>query len=430
LRGILATFAAVAAAIVVSTLLWEGLDRAGVTSADPWFVHVRGISMGAITAIVVAVVLVRHRRTRMATLERSLSRRSGALVEAEALLQSVMDNVPVALIVIDRNMRIVQTNPKAVEVHGMSLVGQRCFDRRESASEHCRECPAWGTFKTGSPQQARGYTVDPRTNEVLAVESHPLQMPGGAQYVLLVERVVTEEKKLQMSLIHQEKMASLGLLSASIAHDMGNPLSSLDLQLQLMSTLQGADDSKEIIETMQQETARLRRTLREIVDFGRRRRDEATHVSVTAVVDDALKLIRYDQRTQKVVTGVDADPETPPVFIVEDHLMQVILNLMLNALDAMPQGGELRVVIRPAGQQVVVRIHDTGTGMERAVLDHCFEPQFTTKSPDRGTGLGLSICKDIARAAGGDIEVHSAPGQGTTVLVFLPAATDVAGEEP
>ena len=430
MRGVLATFSAVGAALVVATLLWEGLDRAGVTTADPWFVHVRGISMGAVTAIVVAIVLLRQRGTRMATLERSLSRRSEELAETEALLQVVMDKVPVALLIIDRNMRIVQTNPKAVEVHGMSLVGLRCSDRRHNASERCQECPAWGTFQTGSPQQVRGYSVDPRTNEVLAVESHPLHLPSGTDYVLLVERVVTEEKKLQMSLIHQEKMASLGLLSASIAHDMGNPLSSLELQLQFMSTLQGADDTKAIIETMQQETARLRRTLREIVDFGRRRRDEATHVSVTAVVDDALKLIRYDQRTQKVDTEVDADPETPPVFIVEDHLMQVMLNLMLNALDAMPQGGELRVVIRPAGHQIVVRIYDTGTGMERAVLDHCFEPQFTTKSPDRGTGLGLSICKDIARAAGGDIEVHSAPARGTTVLVFLPAASNVAGEAP
>jgi hypothetical protein len=168
-----------------------------------------------------------------------------------------------------------------------------------------------------------------------------------------------------------------------------------------------------VVATVRQEVARLGRILRELVDFARRRRDEATLVSVQSVVGDALRLLRHDRRMREVTVREEFDPETPPVFVIEDHLMQVVLNLLLNALDAMPAGGTLRIEVGTAGGQVALRVHDTGVGMDRAILARCFEPLFTTKDPDRGTGLGLSISRDIARATGGDIEMHSAPGRGT-----------------
>jgi two-component system NtrC family sensor kinase len=116
------------------------------------------------------------------------------------------------------------------------------------------------------------------------------------------------------------------------------------------------------------------------------------------------------------------DPETPPVLMVEDHLMQVVLNLLLNAVDAMPRGGRLRIEVRPAGDAVALRVHDDGIGMDRAVLARAFEPLYTTKEPGKGTGLGLSISRDILAEANGAIELHSAPGHGTTAVVTLPAA--------
>ena len=178
--------------------------------------------------------------------------------------------------------------------------------------------------------------------------------------------------------------------------------------------------------TVRQEAGRLRRILREMVDFARRRRDEATLVSVQSVVCDALRLLRHDPRMRRVLTREEFDPETAPVSMVEDHLMQVVLNLLLNALDAMPGGGTLRIEVRPAGVHVALRVHDTGVGMDRATLGHCFEPLFTTKDPGKGTGLGLSLSRDILRAVSGEIELHSAPGRGTTAVVTLPAAAPEA----
>jgi hypothetical protein len=164
------------------------------------------------------------------------------------------------------------------------------------------------------------------------------------------------------------------------------------------------------VATVRQEVARLGRILRELVDFARRRRDEATLVSVQSVVGDALRLLRHDRRMREVTVREEFDPETPPVFVIEDHLMQVVLNLLLNALDAMPAGGTLRFVVGTAGGQVALRVHDTGVGMDRAVLARCFEPLFTTKDPTAAPG-SASASAATSLAPPGDIEMHSAPGR-------------------
>jgi signal transduction histidine kinase len=224
-------------------------------------------------------------------------------------------------------------------------------------------------------------------------------------------------------------MAAFGLLAAGVAHEMGNPLASIEVQLQLLDERSLQPAEREVVVTVRQEAARLGRILREMVDFARRRRDEASLVAVQSVVEDALRLMRHDARMRRVRAVVDVDPQTPPVFMVEDHLMQVVLNLLINALDAIAGEGCLTIDVRPAGTHVALRIHDTGCGMDRGTLARCFEPLFTTKAAGKGTGLGLSISRDIARAGGGDLELHSAPGRGTTAIVTLPAVRIDAGED-
>jgi signal transduction histidine kinase len=301
-------------------------------------------------------------------------------------------------------------------------VGLRCYDALAGRCEACARCPGVATFDEGKVKSTHAPVTDPRTGEVLSVETHPLRLEDGRDYVLLVERVITEQKKLQARLLHQEKMAAFGLLAAGVAHEMGNPLASIEVQLQLLDEGRLGEADAAVVKTVRQEVGRLGRTLREMVDFARRRRDETSLVAVQAVVDDALRLLRHDPRMRRVQVVRDFDPETPSVFVVEDHLMQVVLNLLINALDAMAGDGALRIELRPVGGRVVVRVHDTGAGMDRATLARCFEPLFTTKATGKGTGLGLSISRDLLLACGGDIELHSAVRRGTTAVVTLPAA--------
>jgi signal transduction histidine kinase len=410
--------------VLLLFLVWEGAERTFVRDdrAAHRVHYARGISTSLLTAGAVGLVGWRQHRRREAGLAALVTERAQDARAARELLERVVDANPAALLVLDGERRVVRANRMAEQVHGGPLVGGRCHEALLGRHERCAECAGPGAFARALACPASGTHTDPRTGEVLAVETHPLQLPDGNDYVLLVERVVTEQKKLQARLLHQEKMAAFGLLAAGVAHELGNPLASVEAQLQLLDEARLAREDVPVVATVRQEVARLRRTLREMVDFARRRRDEATLVSVQAVVGDALRLLRHDPRMRRVRTREEFDAETPPVFMVEDHLMQVVLNLLLNALDAMPAGGTLRIELRPAGEQVALRVHDTGIGMDRATLGHCFEPLFTTKDPGKGTGLGLSLSRDILRAVSGEIELHSAPGKGTTAVVTLPAA--------
>jgi len=210
-------------------------------------------------------------------------------------------------------------------------------------------------------------------------------------------------------------------LAAGIAHDMGNPLSSVEMNVGLLDLALLPDEERATVKEVKSEVGRLRRILRELVDFARRRRDESSEVSVQSVVEDALRLCRHDPRMKSVEVDCQFDPESPPVQMIEDHLVQVILNLIINALDSMPDGGSLGIVLNHSADRVGLEIRDSGMGMDSDALARCFEPLFTTKEPGKGTGLGLSICKDIVESAGGSIEVMAHPGGGTQVQVWLPA---------
>lgn len=403
--------------VLLMFLMWEVIELRFAASDDAAHAmhYARGITSSLVTALVIAWVSYRQHIGRAAVLENEVGERTQELGQAQRLLQLIVDTTPASLVLIDKDFQVVQANQSAERAHGGELAGLPCYEALVGRDEVCERCPA----VDGKTSQHR----DPRTGEVLDVESHKLTMDDGEEYMLLVESIVTEQKKLEARLLHQEKMAAFGLLAAEVAHDMGNPLASIDAQMQLLDVDSLPSDAVSVVTVVRQEVKRLHRILREIVDFARRRRDEACLVSVQSVVDDALRLLRHDRRMRSVNIVEELDPETPPVFIVEDHLTQVVLNLLINAVDAMPDGGTLRIESKGAGESVALRVRDSGVGMDRAVLRQCLEPLYTTKETGKGTGLGLSISRDIVEAAGGKIELFSSPGQGTSVVVRVPAAT-------
>jgi two-component system, NtrC family, sensor kinase len=165
---------------------------------------------------------------------------------------------------------------------------------------------------------------------------------------------------------------------------------------------------------------RISRTLRDMTNFARRRGEEGGPVAISAAIEDALRMVRHDPRARRVRIAVEIAPSMPRVHIVEDHLVMVLVNLILNAFDAMPQGGDLVVAADPVAGGVHVLVRDTGCGMDEQVRLRATEPLFTTKPGGRGTGLGLSVSADVIVAAGGTLEIESSPGAGTTVHLRLP----------
>ena len=220
------------------------------------------------------------------------------------------------------------------------------------------------------------------------------------------------------------KLASLGKLTAGISHEIGNPLASIsslvqELQSIKMDTQEDVDFTVDSIRSINNHIERIAKIVRSLGDFARISSSEKTMSNLSEILERTFNLVRYDKRLKNIRYVTDIE-EIPPIKINQDQIQQVFLNLMLNALDAMPEGGELGVSIKQAASAVEVRFTDTGQGIDEAVIDRIFDPFFTTKPLGKGTGLGLSICYGIIKDHNGTISVKSKKGGGTTFLVTLP----------
>jgi two-component system NtrC family sensor kinase len=222
-------------------------------------------------------------------------------------------------------------------------------------------------------------------------------------------------------LTSKERLAALGQLAGTIAHELGNPLNALNGHLQLLARRPELPEAaKSQVGVLQGEVQRMTQIIRRFLDQTRGFTPAAETVQLAPLVDEALDLTLGTEARAKIQVAREVDGaevRTDPGLV--RHLLT---NLVANAVDAMPNGGRLEVQARQEGRDVVLRVADTGTGMAPEVKRHIFEAFFTTKPSGSGTGLGLAICKEIARALKGRIDVESEPGKGSSFTVRFPVA--------
>jgi two-component system NtrC family sensor kinase len=223
-----------------------------------------------------------------------------------------------------------------------------------------------------------------------------------------------------------ERLAALGQLAGTIAHELGNPLNALSGHLQLIARRSDVSESaKAQVAIVNGEAQRMAQIIRRFLDQTRGFTPAAEEVALGPMVDEALDLTLGAEARARIQVTREVDPgavRTDPGLV--RHLLT---NLVANAIDAMPQGGRLEVRAHREGRDLVLRVADTGTGIPAEVKRHIFEPFFTTKPKGKGTGLGLSICKEIARALKGRIDVESEPGRGSAFTVRFPAEAVAQG---
>jgi C4-dicarboxylate-specific signal transduction histidine kinase len=224
------------------------------------------------------------------------------------------------------------------------------------------------------------------------------------------------------SLLRTEKLATVGRLAAGLAHEVGNPLGAIAGYADVARARLPAEADPELREALDRIAAaagRIDRTVRDLLDFARPAPPTLCPVGVAPAVEAALRLARVQSRFRAVEVATDLPADLPPVLADEHHLAQVLLNLFLNAGDAMRGRGALRIGARAAGDGVTVEVADTGPGIAPEDLPRIFDPFFTTKDPGEGTGLGLAICHRIAESFGGSIEAANAPGGGAVFALHL-----------
>jgi PAS domain S-box-containing protein len=368
------------------------------------------------------------------------------LLESERKYRHLFEANPEAMFVYDYDtLRILAVNEAATARYGYSreeflaltLRDIRPPEDQARLDEELRDRPDWGAVRRG----IRHRTKDGRVLDVELV-ARPIEF-AGRRARLVLARDVTAQRQLEEQLRQSQKMEAVGQLAGGIAHDFNNLLTAILGSTQLLLHSTGPDDPRrEDIEAIQQAGLRAADLTRQLLAFSRRQVLAPKVLDVNAVVVNMDKMLRR-LIGEHIALATVLDPAAGTVNADPGQLEQVLLNLAVNARDAMPDGGQLtietaRVTLGseyaeqhhrlPPGDYVRLAVSDTGVGMDEATRAHLFEPFFTTKEVGKGTGLGLATVYGIVKQSGGYVWVYSEPGHGTTVKVYLPRVGDAGGE--
>lgn len=237
----------------------------------------------------------------------------------------------------------------------------------------------------------------------------------------LESRIATAKAELQESqaqVLHQEKMAGFGLLAAGIAHEVGNPLTGISSLVQMLERREMDDYTREKLAQVNSQLVRIQAILRELVQFSRPASDVKGRVEIKDVIDEALGIAKFYKGGKSRTITAEVPASLPTLVGVRDQLVQVVFNLVLNAIDATGKGGRIAVTAATANSALVLSVTDDGVGISPELRERIFKPYFTTKK--HGTGLGLFVIRKIVEAHGGRIDVVSHGG--TTFRITLPTA--------
>ncbi len=356
-------------------------------------------------------------------LEQAVEERTHELRTWHDFLQSVIDGLSDAILIVNRDHQVLFANRAAkrlAEIAADSL--GRCYNRDADDPCHCTDCPTARTFSTGeighTSYSAVGGDGMQRYYEMW---TYPIRGKSGVvDRVIEIVRDVSEQKWLEAQLVQAEKMASLGEVASGIAHEIRNPLTGIKLGLNVLKNELDGDSTKlQVMERIARDIDMLDRVVTQMLEFTRQREVRKESCQLLDVLDKATFYVSKQARDHGIVIHREFSP-TPPIQVDPILIQQVFLNLLLNAVQAMPSGGDLYLSVRtrhaPDGIEVVIR--DTGPGIPAANRARIFQPFFSTKPG--GTGLGVPISERIVRDHGGQLRIDSEPGRGTSVIIFLP----------
>ncbi len=233
-----------------------------------------------------------------------------------------------------------------------------------------------------------------------------------------IEERTRDLHEAQAHVLHQEKMAAFGLLAAGIAHEVGNPLTSISTIVQMMEK-RGLDDyTRERMTLVGGQLQRIQGTLRELIEFSRPASSERIRCGLAEIVDEALNIAKYYKGMKSRTIVAEIPNDLPALFVVRDQLVQVFLNLILNAIDATAKNGRIEIRAMRDGDRLMATVRDDGAGIPLGQAAKLFQPYFTTKK--HGTGLGLFVTRRLVEEHGGEVSFASGAGEGTEFRVRLP----------
>lgn len=347
------------------------------------------------------------------------------LRESRRKYQNMFDGISDIIYQVDHNYHLISANKSFAEhckTDFRDLIGKKCHEMFFDSTEPCTDCPAKDTFKTSVSRSVE----KSHQNEVFEMRSYPIfNSDEQVESVAVYSKDITEQKTLQKSLIQHEKLATIGLLASGVAHEIRNPLNIIETaRYYLAEFLKDQDsDIKEKLEIISKNVRRTSNIISNLLEFSRNSDNAQDNININRLIESTVSLIGKEL-TAKNIEFQFSPADTYFAFFSIDALKQVLLNIIINSVQAMPAGGTLTVDIEKKDLETIhIHVTDSGDGIPPENLPHIFSPFFTTKEVGEGTGLGLYIAHMILEREGGSIEVRSEVNQGTTFTVSLPATS-------
>lgn len=347
------------------------------------------------------------------------------LVKERDFLERVMQIIDEGVVVTDRDGRIRFANRAAERLLAEGTVLRAGHALREAVTDsNLRACidDALGG-RVGVLDREVALTCSPASH--ISLTAAPIEDSGGKfDGIVFTLRNITIEMMKRARHAWMRRLQSFSIMAAGIAHELGNPLNSLDIHMQLIERKikaaggGGKNDLLELLAVAREEIGRLEAIVGQFLRAARKDVAEMREGDIIAVLSESLAFMEAELQRSGVSVVRKFEPFVPPVLLNADQMRQVFINLVRNAIQAMPRGGILRVEVAYARGQVEVRLTDSGAGIPEDHIDKIFEPYFTTKHG--GSGLGLTIVQRIVSDHGGEVSASSAPGEGTTMTVRIP----------
>jgi len=368
-----------------------------------------------------------HQNAEMKELTKERNRLAKKLETNQKYLSNILHTAETAIAVIDKDEKFESWNTGAEIMFGYTedeIIGKSSTVLFPENEKYVRELN-YIKDEAYKSNEVKIIDTERRTKDgrIIPVELSVAPLPShSGQYsgrtVIIKDK--SHVKQLQQQIDQSEKLAVIGQLAAGIAHEIGNPLASISSLVQLIQRKNKDELLNGQLITIRENIDRITKIVRELVDFSRPPSYERELIQITEIVETAVGIVKYDKRVKKIDFQTEFSNDVPLIHIVPDQLLQVFVNILFNALDAVEGNGTINVKSYMEEDIIVIKIADNGCGMPEDTISKIFDPFFSTKDVGKGTGLGLSVSYGIIHKFGGDIFVESEVDKGSCFCVRLP----------
>ncbi|MBU0559701.1 MAG: PAS domain S-box protein [Bacteroidetes bacterium] len=404
--------------------LQNNIDEDSSFNFDP--IILIGFADEVIEQIFARYVMI-HQKAQMVELEKDRDRLASKLDMNQRYLKNILHTSEYAIAVIDKEEKFTSWNKGAEELFGFKeheVLGKSSSLLLPNGKKYYEELD----YIKKEIQRTNDLKIldterKTKSGRIIPVELSVARLPSrNDEYMgrTVILKDQSQVKHLQQQIDQSEKLAVIGQLAAGIAHEIGNPLASISSLVQLIQRKNNDQVLDDQLVAIKENIDRISGIVRELVDFSRPPSYERAVIQVTDIIKTAVGIVKYDKRVKKVNFETEFDSDLPLIKIVPDQLLQVFVNILINALDAIEGEGTINVKSHHTDDAILIDITDNGHGIEKEIINKIFDPFFTTKDVGKGTGLGLSVSYGIVKNFHGDVFVKSRKNQGSTFTVKLP----------